>query len=184
MEHQPKKNESSIIIQDGVFCPAKSPWDPKVSQRTGLPLLPVLGLAFYILVVHNLYLLAVWFGLMVVFAWPLRYLICARCPYYGQPCSTNMGLLVARMFPRQEGKSMKPGLWLDLGFLILLFALPLYPAWAEGGPWLTAAWVAAYAVWMGLLARLGCRTCPFTFCPVGRVNRRIWRGKSVPLKKS
>lgn len=165
------------VLQDGVSCPKKAPWHPRVSRVTGLPMLPVVALAIYILAVNSLLFLALWVLLLVIFAWPLRYLICARCPYYGQPCSTNMGLLVTRMFKKQTGKSMKPGLWLDLLFLIMLFAIPVWPAWISGGAMLTTAWVAAYAIWMGVLTRMGCAACPFTFCPIGKIGRFVWRIK-------
>jgi hypothetical protein len=36
----------------------------------------------------------------------LRYPMCARCQYYGQPCSTFMGIMTAKMMPRNESRPM------------------------------------------------------------------------------
>ncbi len=79
------------VVQDGVVCPKKAPWDPRVNKLAGLPFIPMVVLACYILASSSLVVLAIWLILLVVFFYPLRYLVCARCPYYGQDCSSSLG---------------------------------------------------------------------------------------------
>lgn len=165
------------VLQDGVACPKRAPWDPRVSKLSGLPFIPMIALACYILASTSIAALAVWLILLAVFFVPLRYLVCARCPYYGQDCSTSMGKSVPKMFKKQEGKSMKLGLWLDVVMLILLFGIPMPLAWQLGGGWLTAAWLAVCFLVFAVLTRLACTACPFTFCPIGKAGRAFW-GKS------
>jgi len=45
-------------------------------------------------------------------AW--RRFVCARCRYYGQKCSTLLGIMTARMMPRDEGKALGPILFMWL----------------------------------------------------------------------
>jgi len=70
-------------LQDGVSCPAKSPWDPGVSRVTGLPFLPIVILGILVLAQTSVPKLLLWTALLGIFAYPLRLLVCARCPYYG-----------------------------------------------------------------------------------------------------
>jgi len=162
------------VIQDGVECPKHSPWGRYTGILTGIPMTLIAVLAVYILGKTSFMALAVWLVLLFIFAVPLRYLICARCPYYGQPCSTMMGVLVPRIFKKQEGKSMVPGLWLDVVFFLLLFFIPLPYAW-RGFGWPGALiWVNAILFGFLLHTRFGCARCPFTFCPFNKTARIFW----------
>jgi hypothetical protein len=163
------------VIQDGVTCPAIAPWGRYAGILTGIPMILIAVLAVYILGKTSFTALVVWLLLLFVFAVPLRYLICARCPYYGQPCSTMVGVLIPRMFKKkQEGKSMVIGLWLDVAFFLLLFFIPLPYAW-RGFGWPGALiWVNAIIFGFSIHTRFGCARCPFTFCPINKAARMVW----------
>jgi hypothetical protein len=135
---------------------------------------PLIVFPLFVLVQTNLMTLLVWLLLLAVFAVPLRYLVCARCPYYGQVCSTDMGKLVPRMFARQEGKSMRLGLWLDVVCFTLLFLLPLAALWRWGGILALVIWCALFLGLFAVMTRVACAPCPLTFCPIGRAGRAFW----------
>jgi len=183
----PNNKIDNYVIQDGVKCPKVSPWPKKNGLISSLPLIPILGLAIYILVETSLSLLAIWLLAFFLFAWPLRYLVCARCPYYGQHCSTMMGKLIPRMFKKQEGKSMKLGLWLDVFFFLFLFLLPAPAAYRVGGMALFLVWVGLFLLLFVFLSIFACACCPLTFCPIGRggrIFRKIFnRGIHTPEKE-
>lgn len=172
--NQTSEVQEKTVIQDGVHCPGKAPWPARVSKLTSLSILPVVLLGIYILAQSSLLRLGIWLFLFAIFAYPLRYLVCARCPYYGQSCSTLMGRTVPRLFKKQEGQSMKLGLWLDVVFTSLLFVFPLPDAWRLGGLLLTLAWISVFAVMFALITGVACSACPFTFCPIGRAGRAVW----------
>ncbi len=166
--------EKDFTVQDGVRCPSRAPWSPRVSTLTSLTFIPIILLAFYILAQASVFKLFIWLLLFAIFAYPLRYLICARCPYYGQSCSTLYGRTVPRMFKKQEGKSMVLGLWLDVVFFLVLFLTPLPEVWRVGGFPMLLLWVGAFALMFGTVSRIACTVCPLTFCPIGRAARAVW----------
>ncbi|MDY6856034.1 MAG: hypothetical protein SWO11_15265 [Thermodesulfobacteriota bacterium] len=172
-----EQNSSSTdsIIQDGIACPRKPPWDPKVSKITALPFLLIVVLAIHVLFQAGIIKLIIWLLALAIFAYPLRYLICARCPYYGTDCSSIMGRLVPKLFKKQEGKSMVIGLWLDIVFFIFLFAYPLPYIWRIEGLLFIVVWCIAFFLAFIVLTRLACSICPFTFCPIGKAGRAFWR---------
>ncbi len=166
--------EESFVVQDGVRCPTRAPWSARVSTLTSLTFVPLILLGFYVLVQTSVVKLLVWLLLFGCVAYPLRYLVCARCPYYGQRCSTLFGVTVPRMFKKQEGKSMRLGLWLDVVFSLLLLLIPLPDVWRLGGFLLLLLWVGTFALLMGTITRIACSVCPLTFCPIGRAGRALW----------
>lgn len=165
---------TEFIMQDGVRCPRKPPWDKKVSKITGLPFILIILLAVNVLFQAGFLKLVIWVSVFGFFAYPLRYLICARCPYYGMNCSTSMGKIVPKMFKKQDGKSMKFGLYMDILCFTFLFLYPLPAIWELKGILFLLAWCGAFMLMLATLYRLACSICPFTFCPVGRCGKAIW----------
>ena len=166
--------QDEFVVQDGVRCPSRAPWAPRVSTLTSLTFIPIILLAFYTLAQTSVLKLLLWLLLFGIFAYPLRYLVCARCPYYGQRCSTMLGLTVPRMFRKQEGRSMLLGLWLDVAFFLALFLVPLPEVWRFGGFLLLLLWVGAFVLMIATVTHLACSVCPLTFCPIGRAGRAVW----------
>lgn len=162
------------ILQDGVKCPKVSPWPESASKITGIPMVFVGGLGLYILVKTSIPVLLFWLFLLLILAYPLRYLVCARCPYYGQHCSTSMGKNIHKLFKKQEGKSMKLGLWLDVVIGTPVFLIPLPYAFFLGGWKMGMLWIIVTFTAFAVITKFGCSRCPFTFCPIGRAGRKFW----------
>ncbi len=160
-------------FQDGGESPPRPPGPRHTGILTGIPLVLMSLVAIYILAPASLVALIIWLGLLFVLAFPLRYLVCARCPYYGQSCSTVMGRLVPYMFKKQSG-SMKAGLWGDVIIGPALFLIPLPFAAGSSGWVMVIIWLFVVALVVGTLTRFGCTRCPLTFCPIGKAGRRIW----------
>ena len=173
--HDQNSEDPDTIMQDGVACPLKPPWEKKVSKITGLPFMLILILGMYILFQAGVLKLIIWLAAYGIFTYPLRYLICARCPYYGMDCSSGFGKLVPKMFNKQEGKSMKLGLWIDILFFVFLFAYPLPSIWRIKGFLFLIAWAITFFLAFIVMTRLACCVCPFTFCPIGKGGRAFWR---------
>ena len=133
-EDQKKEVEEKIIIQDGQPVPQRPPWPKIVWKVSTLPFIVVFFLGLHILSSQgNIINLLGWLFVWIVLVFPLRYLTCARCPYYGERCSSGFGKLVTYLFRKQEEKSMVFGLWLDLVCFVLIFLIPLPSAWRLGG---------------------------------------------------
>ena len=162
------------MIQDGVACPRTAPWSPWVSRWMRLVFLPMIVLPIYVLAQTNIWKLIAWLVVLFILLVPLRYFVCARCPYYGQACSTDFGRLVTKFFRKQEGKSMRLGLWLDVVFFTALCLIPLPEVWELGGVLMILGWFAVFFIVFAALTRLACRTCPLTFCPIGQAGRAFW----------
>ena len=124
MNTQTKEKAVTCHIQDRGEYPAQPPWPRHTATLTGIPMAVTGLLGTYILAVTSLPALVIWLVLGLILVYPLRYLICARCPYYGQSCSTPMGRLIPYLFKKQTG-SMKAGLWGDVILGVPLFLIPL-----------------------------------------------------------
>ena len=170
-----EQEAEEYVWQDGCRGPRKAPWPPWISRLTALPFAAMFCLGAYILYSSSTVRLAIWLGVIAFAVFPGRYLLCARCPYYGQRCSTLLGLFTPFLHKKQEGKSMKLGLWLDLLEMIALFLIPIVDAWRVGGAWMLALWILVSAGAFLTLTRLACPSCSFTFCPIGRAGRAFGR---------
>lgn len=170
-----ERKTPDCVTGDGIICPKQSPWPKWVRWVTTLPILPMTALGIYILARTDTVKLIIWLTVLAVFAVPLRYLVCARCPYYGQPCSTTMGKIVPLLFNKQDGKPMKFGLWLDVISFTLLFLLPIPEAYELGGMILAVVWAGVLLLFFLLLSHFACTVCPLTFCPIGKCGKAFWR---------
>lgn len=173
MDNQTEQKTAACHIQDSVEYPTHPPWPRHTEILTGIPMAVTGLLGIYTLARTSLPALAVWLVLGGILAYPLRYLVCARCPYYGQSCSTPMGRFIPYLFKKRAG-SMKAGLWGDIILGIPLFLIPLACAVSAEAWGLASAWMITSVIALGMLSRFGCKNCPFTFCPVGAISRKIW----------
>lgn len=169
-----KNKSGNIIIQDGVECPVVPPWSKHSSKFTGIPLLLMTVTGIVILFLTSKTALILWLFAFFLFAYPLRYLVCARCPYYSKKCYNPMAKVIPLLFKKQEGKSMVLGLWLDVVFAVILFALPLPFAYQLCGWPLVVIWSLLFFLIFCILTKVGCSVCPFSFCPIGKAGRAFW----------
>ena len=173
MKKENKDKQQRLIIQDGVSCPEQSPWPRKNMKWATMSFLPVGILGSYVLSRTDNIKFAIWIIIYVIFVYPLRYLVSALCPYYGQNSSNYFGIIVPRLFKKQEGKSMKTGLWLDVVFMSIMFVLPIPEMLRFGGYILLLVWIGSFLLLFFALGRMACRYCPLTFCPIGRATRAV-----------
>lgn len=168
-----KKPDAAQKLPDCPGCPPEPPWPKYTAVITFLPWPVITGMGVYILWNTSRVMLGVWLAAFFLFFVPLRYLVCAPCPYYGKSCSTIMGRLVPLMFAKRPGTPLAIGLWLDIVSFAVLSIIPVPYAWRLGGPALTALWLAVFSAALISLGTLGCRYCPFTYCPIGKAARGL-----------
>ncbi|MBU0994348.1 MAG: hypothetical protein KJ737_17795 [Proteobacteria bacterium] len=185
MIEKPTGNHSQkFIIQDGCHCPEDPPWHSTVSKITALPILFFFGIgAFGVAHLGYVYFF-VWLVLAGIKIYGIRYLVCARCPYYGKNCSSFFGKLVPFMHKKQENKSMIIGLWIDTLFWGILFLYPLYYFLQYKMYGFTILYCLSFLLMVGTITRLACIICPLTICPVGKMGRIYWRILGLKINDS
>jgi hypothetical protein len=162
------------LIQDGISCPKDPPWPSWVSKITAVPFILLFVIVVIFLSQINVVKLIVWLLAFGILLGPMRYLVCARCIYYGKDCASILGRLVPLAFKKQEGKSMRAGMWLEVAFLFFLFLLPLPDFYDYLGWSLIVLWFGAFLLAFIVLTGLACLSCPLLFCPIGMGGRRFW----------
>jgi hypothetical protein len=144
-----------------------NPWPRHVSFITTASALPSVAIAFYALAKQNPRKLLLYSGLWAALTTVARRDICARCPYYGEYCSTLFGKTTALMFPPSEKPMTTQGFYWDLTLLPLLFAYPL-PDIQRRSKLLLAAYIKAWLLFLAAMYNLACKKCPLEACPVPR----------------
>jgi hypothetical protein len=173
-DENPKGCENGCVEQDGVCCPKEPPWPAWVAYASTFLFLPVVVMALVVLAQTSVWKLLGWLLILWAFLVPLRLLVCARCPYYGQSCPTLFGKLTARIFPKKQG-SMVLGLWLDVAAILALFALPLPDMLRYGGVGALFLWILLFTGAFLAIAKTACARCPLTFCPIGKAGGLAWK---------
>jgi hypothetical protein len=174
------KKENIIHIQDGCRYPEKTPWSPMVTRITSSMVLIFFLAGVYGTFKAGFFVFLVWVAAFAFKLWGVRYIVCARCPYYGEDCSCFYGRFTAHFYKKQENKSMKMGLWIDLFVWAFIFLFPLYHYLDAGMDLFALFWCSIFAFMFGSLSVFACSTCPFEFCPQGFVGR--WVGKIIGVR--
>ena len=108
----------------------------------------------------------------VAFMTVWRKYICARCQYYGQPCSTMFGVMTARMMPRDESKALdRNAMVADFAFLGVLALLPLPQVLKRFR--LAVLYLLSIGVGMGSILKNSCGRCGNEFCPMKDVREKV-----------
>lgn len=175
------KDGPLIFIQDGYPYPEKPPWDPGVTRITSS-----LVFIFFWAGLYGTFKVGFLTGIIWILAFcfklfAVRYMVCARCPYYGCHCSCFYGKLAAFCFDKQENKSMELGLWIDLLVWSFIFMFPLYHYIMGGMLFYAGIWCLLFLVMFGSLSILACSICPFEFCPQGLAGR--WVGRFLKIRE-
>jgi len=151
--------------QEGTAPP--NPWPQYVSIVTTASALPSGAIALKALLRENRRKLPVYGLLWTALTTVARRDICARCPYYGEYCSTLFGKITALMWPRSDKPLTRQGFYWDLVLLPAIFIYPAPEIW-RGSSRLFAAYLAALALFLSAMYTLACRRCPLEACPVPR----------------
>ena len=109
---------------------------------------------------------------VVAFLTVWRRFICARCRYYGQECSTLLGLTTARMMPPDESKPLdRNAMIADFTLISLLSLLPLPQVFREFK--LALLYVTSLASALASILLNACWRCGNRFCPMKDISRKI-----------
>lgn len=104
-----------------------------------------------------------------------RHFTCARCQYYGRECSTMLGIMTARMMPRNEKKSLdRRGMITDLSLLSALAMVPMPQVFKKR--WLALLYLASVGAVTGVILFTACGRCGNDFCVMKDVRRAITGG--------
>ncbi len=104
----------------------------------------------------------------------MRRFVCARCRYYGQPCSTMLGIMTSKIMPRDENRKLDRNVMIvDLA---VIFGLGFY-AMPQLNKSLKLALVRnAFAIAaIGSILSNACPKCGNDFCPMKDVRKAITR---------
>jgi hypothetical protein len=135
----------------------------------------------YFLARNRRRLLPVWSAATLSWFTLCKYLICTRCEHYGKRCEFyNLGILAARMFPAQPGRTLTRVGYaaeaLSVGGMLLL---PFAGAWGDKRR--LAIYSALFAAQYTTQLLISCRHCARTAttpwkarCPTYGLARRIW----------
>jgi hypothetical protein len=144
-----------------------NPWPKYVSFITTSSALPASALAWRALLREKRHKLPIYGGLWLALATVARRDICARCPYYGEHCSTLFGKITPLMWPRSDKPMTTQGFYWDLALLPAIFLYPLPEIW-RGSKGSFAAYLAAWGLYLATMYNLACKRCPLEACPVPR----------------
>jgi hypothetical protein len=144
-----------------------NPWPEYVSFITTSSALPAAAIATRALLRQSRKKLPVYGLLWTALATVARRDICARCPYYGEYCSTLFGKITSLMMPRSDKPLTRQGFYWDLVLLPAIFIYPVPEIWRSSKrPF--AAYLSAWALYLATMYGLACRRCPLEACPVPR----------------
>jgi hypothetical protein len=144
-----------------------NPWSKHVSFITTSSALPALALSWRALLRENRRKVPLYGGLWAALTTVARRDICARCPYYGEHCSTLFGKITPLIWPRSDKPLTTQGFYWDLALLPAIFLYPLPEIWRDSKGML-AAYVVAWGFYLATMYNLACKRCPLEACPVPR----------------
>jgi hypothetical protein len=106
----------------------------------------------------------------------LRHFMCARCQYYGQPCSTFMGIMTAKMMPRNESRPMeRKDLMNDFiyAFAPAFYAMPQILKNRK----IALLYFASLFVSLSPILYNSCGKCGNDFCPMKDIRKTFTKNK-------
>ena len=151
----------------------ESPWTPMGSTiNSSLMMLPTV-VGSWALWKHKRRKLLTFQLLAVVFMTAWRRLICARCRYYGKPCSTWLGVVTSKMMDRDESKELdRNAMIADFAYIGLLVLYPLPQVLKSFR--LTVLYLLSTLLGFGNILTRACDRCGNEFCPMKDLYRRIF----------
>jgi len=141
-----------------------NPWPPGTSYiTTALFQAPALMGAYALLRKAPLRL-PVFAGIWVAIATVVRKVVCCRCEYYGEECSTIMGKWTAMLYEKDEEHPLTAeAFYLDFGLIGASILLPL-PQVKKMGKRYLAVYLLTVLLSAAGIRYFACRHCPNTVC--------------------
>ena len=157
-------------------CPqaagAANPWPPGTAYVTSaLAGIPV-ALGTYALLKKAPRRLPLLVSIWVALATVVRQVVCCRCEYYGQECSTLAGIWTAGRYERDEENPLTAEAFqLDFGLIGASMLYPLPEVVKMGKSYLAAYLLAVAAGGIGI-KQLACKYCPNDVCLMNPDHRK------------
>jgi len=124
---------------------------------------------------HRRWKLLVYLPASAAFVTVWRKFICARCRYYGEPCSTMLGVFTAAMMPRDEVRELdRNAMIADFAFIGALALFPLPQVLRSRR--LAAAYLISVMAGMSSILLNACGRCGNGFCPMKDLRRSLTGG--------
>lgn len=101
-----------------------------------------------------------------------RYFTCARCQYCGQPCATMMGVMAARVMPKNESKVLSRNNIVFDFILLYAFVFSVLPQTLKSRK-IALLFMASLLGCMGSLLCNSCGKCGNDFCPMKDLRKAI-----------
>jgi hypothetical protein len=101
-----------------------------------------------------------------------RRYVCARCRYYGTECSTLLGVMTAKMIPRDDMVPLDRNTMVaDFAIMGAIMAMPLREVIRN--PSLALAYLLSTVAGMGSILVNACGRCGNDFCPMKDLRRTL-----------
>ncbi|MBU1672569.1 MAG: hypothetical protein KKF41_03905 [Actinobacteria bacterium] len=149
-----------------------TPWDRSSAVRNQVLMSAPVVLGAWAIARHRPRRLLLYLPAAVAFMTLWRRWVCARCRYYGRECSTMLGVMTARMMPRDEEHALdRQTMMVDFAFIGALALIPLPSALKR--PRLALAYLASLAAGLTAVVLDACPRCENEFCPMKDVRRSL-----------
>lgn len=151
-----------------------SPWDrDRAAVNQALMGLPIL-IGTIALAKYRARKLLVYIPAVVGFLTVWRKWVCARCQYYGTECSTLLGIVTARMMPRDETRELdRNAMIADFAIMGAIMTMPLRQVLRK--PSLAIAYLVATGAGMSSILLNACGKCGNEFCPMKDLRKVVVR---------
>ncbi len=174
LQNESKEGCACASCADSVDCAeaAVNPWPAGTAYiTTALAGIPA-ALGTYALLKKAPRRLPILVSIWVALATVVRQVVCCRCEFYGQECSTLAGKWTASRFERDEENPLTAEAFqLDFGLIGASMLYPLPQVVKMGKPYLAAYLLAIVASGLGI-HELGCKKCPNDVCLMNPRHKR------------
>jgi hypothetical protein len=115
--------------------------------------------------------------ILLVTTW--RRFVCARCRYYGNECSTLLGIATARMMPRDEERALdRNTMFVDFAFMVALALIPLPQVLKRSR--LAVLYLLSLAAFFFAILFNACGRCGNDFCPMKDLEKAVRKHGHAP----
>lgn len=156
---------------------AQDQWDRSSAMRNQALMFLPMPIGAYAIARYKPQKLLAYTSGVVAFFTVYRRFTCARCQYYGRECSTMLGIMTARMMPRNEKKALdRRGMIIDLSLLGALAMVPMPQVFKKW--WLALLYLASVGAGTGAILFTACGRCGNDFCIMKDVHRAVTGGRA------
>lgn len=149
-------------------------WDYKIAVQNQVAMASPVFLGATALIRKRPWKLLPYLLLVGFFCTFWRKAVCARCQYYGEACSTLLGIFTSRIMPRDEKKKLdRNTMLIDFTMVGLIALLPLREALRT--KMIRVLYPASLLLGASGVFFRGCPRCGNDFCPLKRLYESMVR---------